>query len=277
MARRRDDWDEEDDDREPPRRSIQLKGSSSAWLWMSIGGVVLVAAIVVVIIVLKKSSDDEKASAGLVAHWSFDDVQGTTVVDQSNRKNNATLRGARLAEGARGQALWLDGQPDQFCELPASGDLNFSANAGFTFAGWFNTSLPSATILSMRNTQKNTQVDLVIREGMLMVIIGDDLDPGPLNGFVRGQRANDGRWHHFAFSRTGSSIELYLDGVSQGTGTGRSVAGPITTDLRALGSERLWIQLKDMQWGNPYYTGGIDEVRVYNRVLTAEEIKGLAK
>src|SRR5437016_8023076 len=41
----------------------------------------------------------------------------------------------------------------------------------------------------------------------------------------------------------GKNIELFLDGQSQGQASGPGNAVPITTDLRALGCERRWVQL----------------------------------
>jgi hypothetical protein len=252
------------------------------WLWVGLGagGALLLAAVVVVIVLLGRRSPAAGPSpyarlGGLLAHWSFDDVQGATVRDQSGRGHHATLQGGRLAQGVTGQALWLDGQGDQFCDLGGGNDLNFADHAGFTFAGWFRTAEESATILSLRNRQANTQIDLLIRGGRLLVVVGDDLDPGPQNAFVFAQQPNDGQWHHFAFSRNGSVIELYLDGVSQGANQAPNSGGPITTDLRALGSERLWQLNNDLRWGAPSFRGGIDEVCVFDRALTAAEIRGL--
>ena len=53
------------------------------------------------------------------------------------------------------------------------------------------------------------------------------------------------------------------------------VSGPITTDLRAIGCERLWAKQNDRRWGNPSIRGGIDEVCVFGRALTPDEIQTL--
>jgi hypothetical protein len=73
-------------------------------------------------------------------------------------------------------------------------------------------------------------------------------------------------------------VELFLDGDSQGRATGRESAGAITTDLRALGSERYWVKQgrKGVDGAAAYLEGSIDEVCVFDRVLSAEEIQMLA-
>jgi hypothetical protein len=218
-----------------------------------------------------------KQMPGLLAYWSFDDVQGGQVVDGSGRGNNAKLVGARLDQGARGQGLRLEGRADQYCDLGTGNDLNFAANAPFTFAGWYRTPLPSAVVLSLRNSQGTQQIDLIVRDNRLLVVVGDDNDPGPQNAFVWSKRPNDGQWHHFAFTRRGSTVELFQDGISQGTGVALSSGGPITTDHRALGCERMWAKNNVRRWGNVSFQGGIDEVCVFNRALAPAEVQALAE
>jgi hypothetical protein len=280
MTRRAEDW-EEDPEPQPRRRKDKTKSAVGLWVGLGVGGLALGGGVVVLVLLLSGAFGGGAGNSkfrripGLVAHWSFDEVHNGRVPDLSGRNNHATLQGGRLAQGVSSQALWLDGQPDQFCDLGSSTDFNFAANAGFTFAGWFTTSEPSATILSLRNQQGNSQIDLLVRDSRLIIVVGDDQDPGPQNAFVFAQQPNDGKWHHFAFSRSGNSIELFLDGVSQGTGIGLSSGGPITTNLRALGSERLWFLHNDKRWGSPSFRGGIDEVCVFNRALPAAEIQTL--
>jgi hypothetical protein len=55
----------------------------------------------------------------LIAHWSFDTIDAGQIVDQSGHRDHGTLVGARLGEGVRGQGLWLDNNPNQYCDLSA--------------------------------------------------------------------------------------------------------------------------------------------------------------
>jgi hypothetical protein len=56
----------------------------------------------------------------------------------------------------------------------------------------------------------------------------------------------------------GNRIELFQDGVSLGQGTGAQAGGAITTDLRALGSERYWV-VHGPAHGPAYLPGAVDE------------------
>ncbi len=284
-------YEEVGDDR--PRRR---KSGAPLWAWVGLGcggGLVVVGLLVAVVVVAITLNRRSKAGppaptpaatannpkvqrmAGLLAYWSFDDIQGGRAIDGSGRNNHATLVGARPGVGARGQGLRLEGRAGQYCDLGAGNDLNFAANAPFTFAGWYRTPQRSATILSLRHSRGSQQIDLLVRDNRLIVVVGDDNDPETQNAFVWAKRENDGGWHHFAFTRRGSTVELFLDGISQGTGVALHSGGPITTDRRALGCERLWAENNDRRWGNASFQGGIDEVCVFNRALAPAEIQAL--
>ncbi len=72
------------------------------------------------------------------------------------------------------------------------------------------------------------------------------------------------RWTHVAPTYDGANLRLYVNGVQVAT-TRRSTSA-ITTSTGALriGGNSVWSE---------YFQGRIDEVRIYNRALTAGEIQ----
>lgn len=80
----------------------------------------------------------------------------------------------------------------------------------------------------------------------------------------------DGKWHAVAGTFDGTAAHLYVDGHEVGTGT--PALGPITYGLPT--SSRLRFGGYDGDCSLPY-TGGLDEVRIYNRALSAAEIARL--
>jgi hypothetical protein len=78
---------------------------------------------------------------------------------------------------------------------------------------------------------------------------------------------NDGTWHHVAATRnnTSGAMQVYVDGVLRGSGTGPTGSRTFPPSLR-IGS---------LQTANNYLNGTLDDVRLYNRVLTAGEIAAL--
>jgi sialidase-1 len=288
MPSRVDDRDDQDRD-DLPRRQKPKKQGSLAWLWILLGcgGLSVVACVVVggiVAILFGTWSGSAtlppnpriKQIPGLIAYWSFDEVKGDKIVDHSGRNNNLTLMGGGFDQGIRGKGLALNGQVNQWAEIPAGADFNFVADGPFAFAGWFKTPLNSACIVSLTGFQGPQQIDMLVRGNKFICVVGDDQDVDfKGNAFVWSNVLNDGQWHHFVINRQGAQIELWVDGVRQGSMAGAKSRGPITTTLRGVGSERGWITKNDQRWGNPSFEGVIDEVCVFNRALTPAEIQTL--
>jgi hypothetical protein len=78
---------------------------------------------------------------------------------------------------------------------------------------------------------------------------------------------NDGTWHHVAATRnnTTGAMAVYVDGILRGSGTGPTGSRTWPANLR-IGS---------LQTANNYLNGALDDVRLYNRILTAGEIAAL--
>jgi hypothetical protein len=209
---------------------------------------------------------------GLLAYWALDEGGGNSAPGGQG----ATVHGGRWAQGVRGKALELDGTAD-YVDCGSAAALNFKAGAPFTVAGWVRTRRPLGTVVSFRNSKDGGAVlDLTIAGGVLQALVREDGKELGQHANVTGQKVADGEWHHFALTRSGTTIELYLDGASQGQGRGPDSGGPITTDLRGLGSERVWARDGINPAAHRFLQGALDEVCVFGRALRPAEIKKLA-
>ena len=210
---------------------------------------------------------------GLLGYWPFDEGSGTEAADASGKNNRAAVRGAVWVAGVRGGALDFDGVA-AFVDYGTSKDFNFAAGAPFTFSGWVRTKGDRGAILSQRHLQDGgADINITLEGGRLCALVRSD--GRELGGHARviGPPVNDGTWHHFALTRNGSTIELSVDGVSQGAASHADAGGPITTNLRAIGAERYWALRGG---GFAYVHATIDEVCIFGRVLTEAEIRWLA-
>ena len=81
------------------------------------------------------------------------------------------------------------------------------------------------------------------------------------------ERLADGRWHLAAASFDGSAVRLYFDGQEIGRTAVSGVLDTQGSSPAVLGS---------LAGRSEFFAGGIDDVRVYARALTAEEVRVLA-
>ena len=72
----------------------------------------------------------------------------------------------------------------------------------------------------------------------------------------------DNTWHHFAMVVTTSTLELFVDGVSQGTSP-HSNSLPVNNVVWNMG------RLSNNTY---YFQGSLDEIKFYNKALTPAEI-----
>jgi hypothetical protein len=215
---------------------------------------------------------------GLLGYWSFDnDSLAPSVADDSGKGNRGTIHGATWTAGLRGKALTFN-SGDAHLEYGNSPDFNFATNAPFSLACWVKTPKTSAIICGQQSsTDQAVNVSLTVVQGNACGIVCPDQEKKPAQVVGRTRIADD-TWHHLALTRDKEgTIELFVDGASQGQATAPGANGPITTDLRMLGSDPRWIRLKwDSRGRTPDLYGAIDEFCILGRQLTAGEIRTLA-
>jgi hypothetical protein len=199
-------------------------------------------------------------SVGLVAAYGFEEASGTTALDGSGAANHGTLEGAtRVATGRLGRALSFNGTTNDVL-VPDAASLDLTN--GMTLEAWVN-----PTVLSNWRT-------VLIKEqaGDLVYALYANTDTNRPSGhvFVGADRDTRGTaklalnaWTHLAATYDGATLRLYVNGVQAST---RAIAGamaPSTGPLR-IGGNAVW---------GEWFSGLIDEVRVYNRALTAAQVQ----
>lgn len=221
-------------------------------------------------VVKPKPSEDRPigppSPEGLLAYWSLDEGEGETIGDSLKRCTGKGV-GTRWVAGRRGKALEFDGT-SAYCDLGASPALNFKAGQDVSVTAWVKTEDTDGTIFLMRHTSDGgPALCLMVEGGRLVGLIRED--GGELRGpaLIRGGQVNDGGWHNVRLSRDcqADRVSLYLDGALQGSMAARAngAAGPITTNLRALGSERYWVMRGQFTPARQHLRGVIDEVCVH--------------
>lgn len=81
---------------------------------------------------------------------------------------------------------------------------------------------------------------------------------------------SDDRWHYGVLTYDGSIIRLYIDGLEVGKKSSSVAPDSAGNQPLRIGANSLKIASNSYNW--LYFTGGIDEVRLWNRAITSQEV-----
>ncbi|MBK9947788.1 MAG: DUF4347 domain-containing protein [Nitrospira sp.] len=214
-------------------------------------------------------------STGLIGNWTFD----TNANDSSGNNYNGTLtNGAAIDTTVSTNIvgtgkLSLDGVND-YVDLTAH-LTNFTALSQGTISAWIKTTGTSGVIFSSNDIADATSgtVLWVNSSGQLEFLVYEN---NTALVQVRSTIAvNDGTWHQVAVTNGASGNVLYIDGVQASVtySTGNSTTDRFFDDVT--GEDTLYIGRDQRSGGSIFFNGTIDDVRVYNRVLTGGDVAQL--
>jgi hypothetical protein len=215
------------------------------------------------------------ATAGLVAYWSFDStyVNGTTLFDQSGNMNNATAFSTTSVPGEIGQALYFNGSSSSIQVTPSSSTQAFDLIGDLSFSLWVQTTNSTRDeALISKYTAAGSGFGYVLRTtpgGTVELQLGNNnVVASTISVATDVTRINDGNWHHVAVVVTlGSSVAFYVDGQLSSTYPLNSVPAVAVTSFE--------MGITSIATSGTYFTGSMDEVRIYNRALSASDVASL--
>jgi hypothetical protein len=210
------------------------------------------------VLMLIPTSTGNAAEANLVGWWKLDETVGTIAHDASGNGNDGTLKG---------DPTWVVGKIDGAIHLDGDGDYVDIGSVGIigaeprTIAGWVRastTAIPGWTAVfgfvpegDIATTYFDIEVD---DTGNYTTNVG--------GGYSFPLIAVDTQWHHFTVTYDGTAGTSYVDGKLNTTSEGEL----FTIDDVRIGTRRE---------ENKFFPGLVDDVRIYNKVLTLEEIQKL--
>jgi hypothetical protein len=204
---------------------------------------------------------------GTVAYWKLDETTGSVASDYSVNAHDGTLMNMDDSDwvaGRLGNALDFDGVNDY---IEILGYKGISGAASRTCCSWIKTSDSTwwKDILGWGNLEAGQRWLVTISpEGFVQIAVVD--------GYQRGTTAvNDGQWHHIAAvladdsSPSTNEIKIYIDGIQESSYT--TLTAPVNTGS----TPNVQIGFYN-DTSNRYFKGLIDDVRIYDRALSATEI-----
>jgi len=226
----------------------------------------LTAACLFVALALSLGSVNATAQTtrGLQAWWKMDEGTGARTADASGRGNAGIVAGApppSWTSGVSSNGLFFEGNGASFVVVAGSRNLGVISNA-ITVAAWVRPVSFNAHVVTkwLGNGATDGSWILSVTQGKagLELFLNGVYTPLPGNTVWSG----DGEWHHIAGTYDGSTMSVYLDGSFDGS---RSASGKIDIVNASL-------FLGQQPDGSFPYEGDMDNVRIYNRALTAAEI-----
>ena len=196
-----------------------------------------------------------QAANGLVAAYSMDQGSGTSLPDVSGTGNNGTITGATwTAAGRFGGALSFNGNGN-LVTVPDSNSLDLSV--GMTLEAWVRPELGNWRTAILKERPAGLAYALYASSDTNRPSTETTAD-------TRGTAAlPTSTWSHLTATYDGATLRLYVNGTQVSS---RALPGTITISTGALriGGNTIW---------GEYFSGLIDEVRIYNRALTPAEIQ----
>jgi hypothetical protein len=237
------------------------------------------------------------SESGLVGLWHMDTGSGTTLTDSSGNGNNGSFVGDVNWVGSDG-GRW-DGVSQQF----SSGDhLNIAGNYSgnwdyvncgdinaldrpdyFTFEVWFNRTVDNAGTGNDTNHLINNvlvaQSSVATNDNLEIGTEGTNVElyvdtAGTTDSFTYNAGILNNTWYHLVvtydrYEASGNELKLYLDGVLKTQwNTPQGYLRDSATSPLTFGKSR---PTKTVPWGD--LGGYMDEMAIYNRALSLEEIQ----
>lgn len=223
---------------------------------------------------------------GLVLHFAFDRNEGKRVSDQSGRGNHGVVEGAKWVAGGKSGALRLDGEGSSVrvahrATLDTPGALSVFAWIKAGGLGGYNR--VGMIAHKFYNDSSNPSVAPKDGSGWLLQIHSTATD-GAVSGTLWNKTVGvskegakfvaDGSWHLVGMVYSGGDdpeLRLYVDGKED---RGGQQGGVIPSSIRN-NSKDLYIGRYTYDSVHPPLRGDIDDLRVYNRALSADEARQL--
>lgn len=205
------------------------------------------------------------AEPGIVAHYTFDEGAGTVVKDHSGQGHHGTLHGARWTAGAFGSALDFTA-PGSYVDCGRT--LGQKLTGDMTLLAWVKLT-PSVypdggTNWTIVDCEDYTRSGFIFRvDGQTTKLYYRANAAGRTPESFSRALVRQGQYHHLAFIRRGTRIQLFIDGVPERPFSGDCPIAPSSTFKISTPSQPL--------------QGILDDLAIYNRAWSAEEVLARCK
>jgi len=204
--------------------------------------------------------------ADLVAYYPMDSISGTLILDVAHDHDATCTDCPTGTPGRVDGALAFDGTVD-LATVPSDPTLELAT--GFTVTVFANIAAAPATracvaTKGLAGSQRNSWAVCIepSRQVFFFTSTANTTDNQFSTALV-----STGEWHHLAIRWNGTMKSIFVDGALDGM---KAAVTEFDSDSIRIGGDL------DANVPTAYFTGAIDELRIYNRPLDAVEIAALA-
>ena len=213
--------------------------------------------------------------AGLVLHYDFDEGSGPAARDQSGNGLHGKIIGAKYVRRDGGYALEFN--RSSCVQVPKSAILNAFGKPGqsYSIEFWFKSPGSRDQSLTEKWPRSSVGYPWAIRgpypDGAVKFCAYDAKKNRACQATYTHPATRDNRWHHLAAVRDveRKQLLLYIDGVPGRKGRDLLTETDVSNDGQACIGARHYST--HVEYGG--IAGQLDDVRIYDRALTAEEVK----
>jgi len=215
------------------------------------------------VLALAFAETSNAADPSLVGWWKLDDGAGTIATDSSSNANHGTLNGSlEWVEGVINGALQFDGSTGHV-EIPANINQAVINKGDFSMMAWITTTDIAGTNYVFQQGDLNGT-----GRSWLFTVNGDIATYVGVGNLLSGVIVELDEWYHAGFTvvedGSADTIQIYVNGEASGASAQKAME--TCEGGYFIGSH------KNMSAGSRW-PGVIDDVRLYNRALSAEEIQ----
>ncbi|MBI2610308.1 LamG domain-containing protein [Candidatus Giovannonibacteria bacterium] len=234
----------------------------------------------------KVASNQNSLGHGLVGYWDFNTGKGRDkAYDRSGNANTGTLTSMNTATAwvdgptGRGQALSFDGT-DDYVDLGDTSVVDFGSG-NYAFSAWIKPTLATTGFIIGKDDDVNgRQLTFSIAsngDSYMQLFYGPD-NPAAQNTVYKATAAVQANvWQHILGQRIGNKFEIYVNAIDKNATYDAAISAADFPQTMQATAANLNIGRRSYSTSMLPFPGSIDDVRIYNRALSASEIERLYK
>lgn len=224
------------------------------------------------------SSADTIASGNLTGHWKLDETSGTSATDSSSNSNTGTFAGGTFASQT------VTGKINRGVDLTTSngyniniGDKKLSSESGkyISIFIWCKVTSTGGNrgIFSKWGEGGSGMGWALVHDGYHLRSKLSHNGTTLRKQFQYNNVFTDGNWHHIGITWDGSTgdLQTYVDGAAVAPDAIHA-NGSVTTIYQTSANIQIGCREDSTGAQTLYCQGMVDDARIYNKVLTSEEV-----